>query len=73
MDLAYGAPVMDKNNEVVGNIDHIVLDAWTGEQRKFVVRREAPQADIFFSPEHVAEATQEKVTLNLSLEELEED
>jgi hypothetical protein len=73
MTLEYGALVEDKNKIVLGRIDHIVVDTWSGEQRKFVVRRDAPQSDIFFSPEHVAQATGEKVTLNLSLDELEHD
>ena len=72
MRLKYGITVADKNGKVIGNIDHIVMDSWSGEQRKFVVRREAPLNNIFFSPENVAGATGEKVTLNLALEELEQ-
>jgi len=73
MNLEYGALVEDKNNKVVGRIDHIVLDMWSGEQRKFVVRRDAPQTDIFFTPEDVAKATNEKVKLNFSPDELEKE
>lgn len=73
MDLEYGAVVEDKNNKVLGTIDYIVRDTWTGEQRKFMVRREAPQTDIFFSPGHVAQNTKEKVKLNIPLEELEQE
>ena len=73
MNVEYGAVVEDKNNKVLGTIDYIVLDTWTGEQRKFLVRRDAPQTDIFFSPTHIAETTKEKVKLNLSLDELEQE
>lgn len=73
MNLKYGVLVEDKNKKALGSIDHIVLDTWSGEQRKFVVRRDAPQSDIFFSPVHVAKATNEKVQLNLTLEELEKE
>ncbi|MFC1909577.1 hypothetical protein ACFLXD_07040 [Chloroflexota bacterium] len=73
MDLQYGALVEDKDNILLGKIDHIVLDTWTGEQRKFVVRRDAPQTDIFFSPKHVEKTTNEKVKLNLSISELEKE
>ncbi len=73
MNIEYGALVEDKNNKVLGSIDHIVLDTWSGEQRKFVVRRDAPQTDIFFSPENVVHVTKGKVKLNLSLDELEKE
>lgn len=70
MKLEYGAPVTDKNDELLGKIDYIVMDTWTGEQRKFMVHRDAPQADIFFTPENVAQTTEGKVRLNLTLSEL---
>lgn len=73
MNLEYGALVEDKNNQALGTVDHIVLDTWSGEQRKYVVRRNAPQSDIFFSPAHVADSTKEKVKLNVSLDELEQE
>jgi hypothetical protein len=73
MNLEYGVLVEDKNRKILGRIDHIVLDTWSGEQRKFVVRREAPQTDLFFSPEHVAKSTKEKVSLNISLDKLEQE
>ena len=71
MNIEYGELVEDKNKKLLGTIDYIMLDAWTGEQRKFLVRRDAPQTDIFFSPIHIADATKGKVKLNLSLDELE--
>lgn len=73
MQIEYGALVEDKDSKVLGTIDYIVRDTWSGEQRKFMVRREAPQTDIFFTPQHIAEATEEKVKLNLSLDELERE
>ena len=73
MDINYGASVEDKNGEVLGKVDHIILDTWTGEPRKFVVRRQAPLIDIFFSPEQVTEASEEKVKLSLSLNELQQE
>lgn len=73
MDLEYGVQVEDKNRKVLGQIDHIIMDTWTGEQRKFVIRREAPQTDLFFKPDQISEGTKEKVKLNVSLEEMEHD
>ena len=73
MQIEYGALVEDKNNKVLGTVDYIVRDTWSGEQRKFMVRRDAPQHDIFFTPKHIAETTEKKVKLNLSLDELEKE
>ena len=73
MVIEYGVSVEDKNGNVLGTVDHIIRDTWTGEQRKFVVRREDPQVDLYFSPEQVTEATSDKVKLNLSLEELQKE
>jgi len=72
MQIEYGALVEDKDNKVLGTVDYIVRDIWTGEQRKFMVRRDAPQMDIFFRRENIAQATEEKVKLNVSLGELEQ-
>ena len=71
MDIEYGMLVVDKNGKSLGKIDHIVLDSWSGEPRKFVVRLDDEVSAVYFSPGHVAQATKEKVKLNLSVEELE--
>ena len=71
MDVEYGMLVVDKNDKALGTVDYIIMDSWSGEPRKFMVRREAPENDIFFSPEHVAGATKEKIKLKVSVEELE--
>ena len=72
MQIEYGALVEDKDKNILGTVDYIVRDTWTGEQRKFMVRRDAPQTDIFFTPEDIAQAVEEKVKLNVSLDELEQ-
>ena len=71
MDIEYGMLVVDKNDKSLGNVDHIVMDSWSGEPRKFVVRQGDGTSAVYFSPQHVAEATKKKVKLNLSVEELE--
>jgi sporulation protein YlmC with PRC-barrel domain len=68
MEIEFGAEVIDQKGEVLGTIDHIVRDTWSGETKKFVVRRE--DQDLFLSPDDVAEATNNKVKLKASLEEL---
>ena len=71
MNVEYGAKVVDKNGKTLGTVDHIVLDTWTGEQRKFIVRRKEQDKDIFFSPEDIDASKKAKVTLKVPAEELE--
>ena len=70
MELEFGAEVKDQNGKVLGTVNHLVRDTWTGEIRKFVVRRETPDNDLFLTPDDVLEATKGKVKLNASAEEL---
>ncbi len=72
MEIEYGTSVVDKDNKALGKVDYIIMDSWSGEPRKFMVRRQATGAAVYFTPEHVAEATKEMVKLNLSVAELEQ-
>lgn len=71
MDIEYGMLVVDKNGKSPGTVDHIVMDSWSGEPRKFVVRLEDEVSAVYFSPKQVAEVTKEKVKLNITVEEME--
>ncbi len=70
MEPEYAAEVIDQTGKILGKVDHLVRNSWTGEITKFVVRREAPDEDLFLSTKDVSEATKSKVKLNVSLEEL---
>jgi len=70
MELEFKAKVVDRDGKVLGTVDHLVRDAWSGEIKKFVVRRQEPDQDLFISTGDVAEATKSQVKLNVSLEEL---
>ena len=70
MNIEYGAEVMDKNGRVLGMVNHVVRDTWTGGIKKFMVRREAPNTDLLLSPEDVLEETESKVTLKVTSDEL---
>ena len=72
MDIEYGMLVVDKNNRSLGTVDHIVMDSWSGEPRKFVVRLEDDISAVYFTPQQVAEVTKGKVKLNLAFEEMEQ-
>ena len=73
MEIEYGAEVIDRNDKVLGTVDHLVRNTWTGEISKFMVRRKAPQSDLFFSTEDVLEVTKSKVKVNISSDELNEN
>lgn len=68
--IEYGAKVVDVNEEVLGTVDHLINDPGTGELRKFVVRRKAPEQDILISPDSVRHSTASQVELDVSLGEL---
>ena len=68
-----GAKVKDKNGKIIGQIDYLIRDTWSGEVKKYMVRREAPKKDIFFSPDDTIEASETEVRLNRTVEELTEE
>jgi len=70
MEIQYGATVIDANGEVLGTVDHLMRNTLTGEIKKFVVRRKAPEQDLFISSQSVRHCTGSAVELNVSLEEL---
>jgi len=72
MEIEYGAQVIDRDGKVLGTVDHLVRNTWTGEISKFMVCRKAPDRDLLLSPQDVLEATEKKVKLNVSFNELTE-
>jgi hypothetical protein len=71
MEIEYGMSVTDKNNKPLGKIDHIVMDSWSGEPRKFIVRLGDDVSAIYFTPDNVAEVTGKGVKLRLAVEDIE--
>ncbi|MGD9142612.1 MAG: hypothetical protein PVG61_02060 [Dehalococcoidia bacterium] len=72
MDIEYGAEVTDKNGKALGKVDYIIMDSWSGEPRKYMVRREEEDDAVFFTPDQVAEVKKNKVKLNITAEEIEQ-
>jgi len=70
MELEFGAEVKDQNGRLLGTVNHLVRDTWTGEIRRFVVRRQMPDSDLFLTLNDVLEIAKGKVKLNASAEEL---
>ena len=69
MQIEYGAEVVDKSGKVLGTIDHIIRDTWTGEIRKFMIRKKLSDKDLMFSPQDVLEATKSRIKVNFSFNE----
>ena len=73
MEIEFGTEVIDKNGKVLGTVDNLVRNTWTGEISKFMVCRKAPDSDLLFSPQDVLEVTNTTVKLNLFIDELSEN
>ncbi len=69
MEIRYGAQVVDKNERILGLVDHLMRNTWSGEISKFMVRRKAPAPDLFLRPEDVLEATDIRVKLKIAIDE----
>jgi sporulation protein YlmC with PRC-barrel domain len=72
MEIEYGVVVVDKNGKELGKVDYIIMDTWSGEPRKYMVRRQDQDDAVFFTPDQVAEATKKNVKLNISADEIEQ-
>jgi len=70
MEIEFNAAVVDRDGKKLGTVDHIVRDTWSGDIRKFVVRRRDLDKDLFISPDDVAKATNNQINLRVSFEEL---
>jgi sporulation protein YlmC with PRC-barrel domain len=70
MEIEYGAEVKDKNGKVLGTVNRVIRDSWTGEIRKFEVATQLSEADLFISPDNVADATPTEIKLAITFDEI---
>ncbi len=63
MKIKPGAVVVDRNGQVLGSVDLLARNTWTGEITKFIVTRKPPAKDLFLTPEDILEATETKIKL----------
>lgn len=70
MEIEYGAEVVDKNGKLLGTIDHLMHNTWTGKISKFVVRSKVLDKNLVISTQDLLEVTKTKVRLNISIDEL---
>jgi sporulation protein YlmC with PRC-barrel domain len=69
MKIEYGAEVIDKNGKRLGTVNRVIRDTYTTEITKFTVSTDLTDADLFFSPDEVHEATATTVKLRIALDE----
>ena len=69
IEIEYGAEVRDKTSKVVGTVNRVLRDTWTGEISKFTVSTELTDTDLFYSSEDVFEATPSKIKLKIAFDE----
>jgi len=69
MEIEMGCEVIDKNGKVLGTVDYIIRNSWTGEISKFMIRKKLPDKDLMFSPQDVLEATKSRIKVNFSFNE----
>lgn len=69
MKIKPGARVIGKNGKVLGAVDHLARDGWSGEVRRFIVNRKPPDKDLFLTPEDVLEATSTRIKLKITVDE----
>ena len=72
VEIEYGAKVVDKNGKALGEVDYFIMDSWSGEPRKYMIRRKQEDDAVFFTPGQIAEVVKGKVKLNVAGEELEQ-
>jgi sporulation protein YlmC with PRC-barrel domain len=72
VDIEYGTEVIDRDGKALGTVNYVIRNMWTGEISKFMVRREPPERELFFSPQDVLEAAEAKIKVDISSEELSE-
>lgn len=65
MNIEYGMTVVDSKGVVLGEIGKVMTDAWSGDVRKYMVRRESEITSYFFTPAQVASVKDGRVKLNV--------
>ena len=69
IDIKIGSEVEDRHGKILGTVTNVMRDSWTGEIRKFSVSAEPVDTTLFYSPDDVAEATENRVKLKIALSE----
>jgi sporulation protein YlmC with PRC-barrel domain len=66
MDIEYGSEVIDRNGKLLGTVDYVIRNSWTGEISKFRVRRDFLGSELMLSPEEILEVAEAKIKVDIS-------
>jgi sporulation protein YlmC with PRC-barrel domain len=69
IEIEYGASVRDKNGKILGTVNRVLRDIWTGDITKFGVSSELSNADLFYSVEDIANISRKEVKLKVAFGE----
>ncbi|MBI2860134.1 MAG: hypothetical protein HYX91_01345 [Chloroflexi bacterium] len=67
MEIEYGAQVVDRDGKVLGTVDYIMRDTWSGGISKFKVSTDLVETDLFYTPDDVSEATPARIKLKTAV------
>jgi len=70
MKIEYGTRVIDSQDKVVGEVDFVIRNSWSGEISKFVVRDKSPLDGYIVTTEDVLEETDHGIKLKVSSDKL---
>ncbi|MBN1191532.1 MAG: PRC-barrel domain-containing protein [Dehalococcoidales bacterium] len=68
MEVEYGTEVLDSQGKILGTINHIIRDTWTGDIRKFSVQHWQSDAVLLLSPQDVTETTESRIILKKEID-----
>jgi len=69
MAIRAGVQVIDERGKLLGSVNHLARDGWSGEVKKFIVNRKPPDKDLLFTPDDVLEATDSRIRLKIAFDE----
>jgi hypothetical protein len=69
MDIEYGTLVVDGDDKVLGTVDYVIRNSWTGEVSKFRVNQNQSGSEFMCSPENVVEKTETKIKVDVASHE----
>ena len=65
MKTELGSVVIDKEGEILGTVDYVIRNSWTGEISKYIIYRNPPETDISFTPKEILEVTNNETIINI--------
>lgn len=65
MNAELGSLVVDKEGEILGTVDYVIRNSWTGAISKYIIYRRPPETDIAFTPEDILETNEDETKVNI--------